>query len=68
MTTDEQAIDQLKTTLREVAEDCGDKPITATERMRAALALATLDKAVTDKGIPVLMEQRIDMLRKIING
>ena len=41
---------------------------TGPERMRAALALAALDKAVTDAAEPVLMESRIKLLCKIING
>ena len=40
----------------------------ATESMRAALALATLDKAVTDAGESVLTVSQIQLLSKIING
>ena len=36
MTSDQQAIDELETTLREVATSSGDNPVTATERMRPA--------------------------------
>ena len=68
MTSDQQAIDLLKTTLREVVKNVGDVAVPPTERMRAALALAALDNAVADDGTPVLMEHRIDILRKIING
>ena len=68
MTTDQQVIDQLKETLQDVAKGHGDEPITATERMRAALALAALSKAVADDGTPLLKDIRIDSMRNIING
>ena len=68
MTSEQQTIDELKTTLREVAKSSGDEPVTATERMRAALALAALTKAVTHDGTLILEGYRLDALRNIING
>ena len=67
-TTDQEMIDLLRTTLRDVAEGNGDYPITATERMRAALALAQMGDAVAEDETPLLRSPRIDSLRKIING
>ncbi len=68
MTTDQEAFDVLKTTLRDVANGYGVNPITATERMRASLALVVMYKMVADDGTPLLRDSRIDSLRKIING
>ena len=67
-TTDQEMIDLIRTTLRDVAEGNGDYPITATERIRAALALAEMGEAVADDGTPLLVSSRIDSLRNIING
>ena len=66
--TDQEVIDLLRTTLRDVAEGNGDYPITATERMRAALALAQMGDAVAEDETLLLRSSRIDTLRNIING
>ena len=67
-TTDQEMIDLIRTTLRDVAEGNGKFPITAPERIRAALALAEMGDAVAEDGTPLLSGAQIDSLRKIING
>ncbi len=57
--TPSEARDKLKTTLRQVANG-EPTSATATERMRAALALATLDD-----GVP---STKAGYLRHVING
>ena len=60
-----EGLDNLKLVLYQVGRS---EKATSTERMRAALALAALDKAVADDGTPLLEDIQIELLCKIING
>ena len=58
----QEALDLLERTLEDVAEARGDEPCTATERMRAAVALADV-KGVFKGNLPAWVR-----LQQIING